>query len=158
MSLVILTTYHLQTYQLVTPNMGLLPKTIKYLGINDHQRRNVERTWKMANEFIEKGLNYTETHYSKHTGRPYLLKYSNELNIFADFTENSIGLRYTTSLINFHCKTQGFDAVCKYTVNIYFKIIQPKRTKIQKIEKITKNGGKWKEARMCKAKNVDYFQ
>ena len=37
----------------------------------------------MVNECIEKGVQYTGKK-SKHDGRPYLLKYPNELNILAD--------------------------------------------------------------------------
>ena len=44
------------------------------------------------NECIEKGMQYTGKEYSKHKGRPYILKYSNELNILADFVENVLEL------------------------------------------------------------------
>ena len=40
----------------------------------------------------------------------------------------------------------------KYTVNPYFLRLQPKITKIQKIQKGTKNEGKWEEARRCQKK------
>ena len=59
----------------------------------------------MVNECIEKGMQYTGKKYSKHKGRPYILKYSNELNILADFVEKCLGISYTTSLINCHRKT-----------------------------------------------------
>ena len=39
---------------------------------------------------------------------------------------NCLGLRYATSLINFHRKTQGFDVVYKSTVNLAFNILKPK--------------------------------
>ena len=45
--------------------------------------------------------------------------------------------------------------MCKFTVNPFFKILKPKRTKIQKIQQGTNNEGKWKEARTCQEKNVD---
>ena len=77
-----------------------------------------------------------------------MLKYPNELIIVADCMEIRLGLRYTTSLINRHRKTQGFDAVYKSTVNLYFRRIQTKRTRIHKIQKVTNNEGKWKEARI----------
>ena len=72
-------------------------------------------------------MNGTQKNYSKHIGRTYLLKDSNELNILSGFMENRLGLCYTTSMINCHMKTQVFDAVCKYTVNLAFNILQPKK-------------------------------
>ena len=36
----------------------------------------------MVNECVEKGVQYTGGGHSKHTGRPYVLKYSNGINIF----------------------------------------------------------------------------
>ena len=70
-----------------------------------------------------------------------------ELNILVDAMENRLGLRYTTHLINCHCRQNSFDAVCKSTVNLAFFRIQPKITRIQKIQQGTKNEGKRKEAR-----------
>ena len=61
---------------------------------------------------IEKGVHYTGK-ITKNTDRPYPLKYSNELNILYNCTEERLGIPYTTSLINFHRKTQGFDAACE---------------------------------------------
>ena len=75
-----------------------------------------------------------------------------ELNILADATEDRLGLRYTTQLINCHCHQNGFDAVCKSTVNLAFLRPQPKITRIQKIQQDTKNEGKWKEARQSQTK------
>ena len=66
--------------------------------------------------------------------------------------ENRLGLRYTTLLINFHRHQNGFDAVCKSTVNLAFLILQPKITKIQKIQQGTNNEGKWKEVRRRQTK------
>ena len=60
--------------------------------------------------------------------------------------ENRLGLRYITHIINFHRHQNGFNAVCKYTVNLAFLILQPKRTRIQKIQQGTNNEGKRKEA------------
>ena len=65
--------------------------------------------------------------------------------------ESRLSLRYTSSLIKFHRKTQGFDAGCKSTVNLACNILQPKRIKMQKIQQGTKNEGKWKEAIMHQA-------
>ena len=54
------------------------------------------------------------------------------------------GLHYTTLLINCNPQTHGDNAVCRSTVNLAFRRLQPKTTKIQKIQKGTKNDGKWK--------------
>ena len=61
--------------------------------------------------------------------------------------EYRLGLRYTTPLVDCHRQHNGFDAVCKSNVNLAFLRLQPKRTRIQKIQQGTKNEGKWKEAR-----------
>ena len=84
----------------------------------------------MVNCCKEKGLQYTGKIVQKNIGKPYLLKDSNELNILADWMENCLDLRYTTSLINCLRKTQVFDAVCKYTINLAFNTIQPLKRKI----------------------------
>ena len=87
-------------------------------------------------------MQYTGEKYSKYTGRPYLLKDSNELNILSDCMENRICLRYTTYLINYHRKTQGFDAVCKSTVNLAFKMPHPtEEKKIQKTQQVKNSEG-----------------
>ena len=81
----------------------------------------------------------SEVHKDKqsiHTCRPQLLKDLNKHNTLADYMKNHLGLQYTTYLINCHLKTQGFDTVCKSTVNPTLKR--------QKIQKFTKNEGKWK--------------
>ena len=61
--------------------------------------------------------------------------------------ERHLGLRYTTILINCHRQTKGDNAVCRSTVNLAYKRLQPRITKVQKIQQGTKNEGKWKEAR-----------
>ena len=66
--------------------------------------------------------------------------------------KNELGLRYTTHLINCHHYHTGFNAVCKSTLNLSFLGLQPRRTRIQKIQHGTKNEGKWKEARQHKTK------
>ena len=66
--------------------------------------------------------------------------------------EKSFGLCYTTLLINFHCQTYGDNAVCRSTVNLAYRRLQPKITRIQKIQHGTKNEGKWKEARYLQLK------
>ena len=62
--------------------------------------------------------------------------------------ENKLGLRYTTYLTNCHFHHKCFNVVCKSTVNLAFLRLQPKRTRIHKIQQGTKNEVKWKEARM----------
>ena len=61
--------------------------------------------------------------------------------------KNRLGLRYTTLLINCHRHTCGNNSVSRSTVNLTFRRLQPKITKIQKIQQGTKNEGKYKEAR-----------
>ena len=70
-----------------------------------------------------------------------------ELNILADAMENRLGLLCTTLLINCNRQQNGFDAVCKSTVNLAFLRPQPKITRIQKIQQGMNNEVKWKEAR-----------
>ena len=66
--------------------------------------------------------------------------------------ENRLGLSYTTHIINFNLHHKGFNEVCKSTVNPSFLRLQHKRTRIQKIQKGTKNEGKWKVARKGQTK------
>ena len=61
--------------------------------------------------------------------------------------EKRLGLRYTTLLINCYCQTYDDNSVCRSTVSLALRRLQPKITKIQKIQQVTKNEGKWKEAR-----------
>ena len=96
---------------------------------------------------------YTGNNCTRHLGQPYLFSNPDELNILADAIKNRLSLRYTTHLINCHCHNNGFDAVCKSTVNLSFLRLQPKITRIQKIQQVTKNEGKWKEARQRQKNN-----
>ena len=84
----------------------------------------------------------------------YLLSNTDELNILADATENRLVLRNTTHLINFHRHHNGFDAVCKSTVNLAFLRLQPKITRIQKIQQSTNNEGERKEVRQRQTKKL----
>ena len=127
-------------------------KNNKHLGLNRHHQKTVERTWHMVNMCKEMEQDYTGNNCTRHLNPPYLLSNLDELNILADSMENRIGLRYTTLLINCHHHQNGFDAVCKSTVNIAFLRFQPKITRIQKIQQGTKNEGKWKEARQLQTK------
>ena len=89
---------------------------------------------------------------TRHLNPTYLVSNVDELNILADSMENRLGIRYTTQIINSHRYRNGFDAVCKSTVNLSFLRLQPKITRIQKIQEGTKNEGKWKEARQSQTK------
>ena len=95
---------------------------------------------------------YTGNNFTRHLNPPYLLSNLDELNIISDSMENRLVLRYTTQLIHCHRHHNGFDAVCKSTVNLAFLILQPKITRIQKIQQGTENEGKWKEARQRQTK------
>ena len=70
-----------------------------------------------------------------------------EINIIANSMEIRLGLQYTTLLINFHRKTNGDNAVCRSTVNLAYRRLLPKITRVQKNTTGGKNEGKWKEAR-----------
>ena len=60
--------------------------------------------------------------------------------------ENRFGLRCTTLFIDCYRHTHGDNAVSRSTINLAFRRLQPKITKIEKIQQGTKNEGKWKEA------------
>ena len=98
----------------------------------------------MVNRCKEMEQEYTGNNCTRHLGQPYLLSNPDELNILADAMEHKLGLRYTTHLINCRRHHKGFNVVCKYSVNLAFLRLQPKRTRIWKIQQGTKNGGKWK--------------
>ena len=88
---------------------------------------------------IEKGVKYTGKNVTKKHGIPYLLFSSSEINLLANSMENRLGLRYNPHLINCHRHTHCDNAVSRSTVNLSFRRIQPKITKIQKIQQVTKN-------------------
>ena len=102
----------------------------------------MEHTWKTLISCIEQGVKYTRKNVTKKHGRPYLLSSSSEINLLVNSMQNRIGLRYTTHLINCHRQTHGENVVIRSTVNLAFRRIQPKITKIQKIQQGTKNEGK----------------
>ena len=131
---------------------GPINKTIKHLGLARHHRNIVEITWHMVNKYKEVKQDYTGNNCTRHLDPPYLLSNLYELNILADLIENRLGLHYTTLIINFHSHHKGFNAVCNSTVDLDFLIIQPKITRIQKIQQGTKNEGKRKEARQRQTK------
>ena len=66
--------------------------------------------------------------------------------------ENRLGLSYTTKLINCYRHQNGFDSVCRSTVNLAFLRLQPKIKRIKKFQQGTKNEGKRKEARQHQTK------
>ena len=107
----------------------------------------MEHTSKTVIICIEQGVKYTGRNVTKKHCRPYLLSSYYEISMLANSMQKRLGLRYTTLLINFHCQTHGENAVSRSTVNLSFRRLQPKITKIQKIQQGTKNEGKWKEAR-----------
>ena len=107
----------------------------------------------MVNKCKEMDQEYTgNNNVTRHLNPPYLLSNLDELNILANLMENRLRISYTTQLINCHHYWNGFDEVCKSTVNLAFLRIQPKITRIQKIQQGTKNEGKWKEARQRQTK------
>ena len=97
--------------------------------------------------YLEKGVKYTGNNGTKRSGQPYLISSSREINMIANSMERRLGLRYTTLLINCHRHRKGENALCRSTVNLAYKRLQPRITKIQKIQQGTNNEGKWKEER-----------
>ena len=110
---------------------------MKSLGLTRHHQDTVERTRHRVNKCKELEQQYTGNNCTRHLDPPYLLSNLDELNILADSMEKRLGLTYTTHLINCHRHQKGFDAVCKSTVNLAFLRLQPKITRIQKIQQGT---------------------
>ena len=77
---------------------------------------------------------YTENNCTRHLGQPYLLSNPDELNTLTYVMGNKLGFRYTTHLINCHRHQKGYNVECKSTVNLEFLRLQPKRTRIQKMQ------------------------
>ena len=96
---------------------------------------------------LEKGVKYTGNNVTKKHSRPNLISYSSEINIIANSMGKLLGLRYTTLLINCHRQTHGDIAVCRSTVNLAYRRLIPKITRVKKIQRGTNNDGKGKEAR-----------
>ena len=90
---------------------------------------------------------YIGNNVKRHLCQPYLLSNTDELNILADAMKKTLGICYTTHLINCNRHHKGFNALCKSTFNLAFFRLQPKRTRIQKSQQGTKNDGRCKEAR-----------
>ena len=75
-----------------------------------------------------------------------------EINIISDSMERRLVLRCTTLLVNCHGQKKGDNAVCRSTVNLAYKRLQHRITRIQKIQQGTNNEGKWKEAKYRQVK------
>ena len=89
----------------------------------------------MVNKCKEMKQEYTgNNNVTRNLNPSYLLSNLDELNLLADSMENRLGRRYTTKLINCHCYRNGFVTVCRSTVNLAFLRLQPKITRIQKIQ------------------------
>ena len=101
---------------------------------------------------IEKGVKYTGRNGTKKYDRPYLVKSSSEINMLANLIQNCLGLSYTTLLIKCHRQTKGKNEVSRSTVNLAFRRLLSKITKIKKIQQGTKNEVKWKEASYLQVK------
>ena len=80
-------------------------------------------------------LHYTGKYY-KALWSTLPFKNSDELDILTYAMENYLGLCYTTYLINCHCHHEGFNTVCKSTVNLAFLRLQPKIIKIREFKKV----------------------
>ena len=107
----------------------------------------------MVNKCKEMEQEYTgNNNVTRNLNQPYLLSNLDELNILANSMENRLGISYTTKLLNCHRYRNGFDAVCRSTVNLAFLRLQPKITRIQKIQQGMNNEVKWKEARQRQTK------
>ena len=94
----------------------------------------MEHTQKTLISCIEKGVKYKGINVAKNHGIPYLLSSSHEINLLENSMQNRLGLRYTSLLINCRCQTHGYNAVSSSSVNLDFRRLQPKITKIQKIQ------------------------
>ena len=114
---------------------GPITQTIDHFYLNPNHHRSVEHTRKTLISCIEQGFKYTGRNVTKKYGRAYLLSPSSEITIVENSMQNRLGLRYTTLLINFHCRTCGDYSVSKATVNLAYRRLQPKITKIRKYNK-----------------------
>ena len=96
---------------------------------------------------IDQGIKYTGRNETGKDDKPHLVNSYSEINLFENSMQNRLGLRYTTLLINYHCQTQGENAVISSNFNSAFRRILPKTIKNQKIQQGPNNGGKRKVAR-----------
>ena len=93
---------------------------------------------------MEQGVKYTGRNLSKNHGRPHLLSYSYEINMLLNSMKNCLGLCYKTPLINCPRHTHGDYSGSSSTINLVFRRLQHKITKIQRINQGIKNEGNWK--------------
>ena len=96
---------------------------------------------------IDQGIKNTGRNETGKDDKTHLVNSYSEINLFENSMQNRLGLCYTTLLINYHCQTQGENAVISSTFNSAFRRILPKTIKNQKIQQGPNNGGKRKEAR-----------
>ena len=91
---------------------------------------------------------YTGNNCTRRLNQLYLLSNPDELNILADALGNILGLRYTTHHINCHRPHNGFDEVCKSTVNIAFLRLQVRDQEYRKFNSVLriKVSGKKKDS------------
>ena len=101
----------------------------------------MEHTWKILISCIEKWVKYTGGNVTENHGRPYILSYYSKINLLAKSMENCLGLCYKKLLIYYHRNTHTDNALSRSYVNLAFKRLQPKITKNQKIQQLTKNEG-----------------
>ena len=132
---------------------GPIHKSIKHLGLTRHHQYKVERMWHMIKKCKKMKQEYTGyNNVTRNLNPSYLLSNLYELNLLSDSMENRLGLSYTNKIINCHRHQNGFDAVCRSTVNLAFLRLQPKITRIQKIQQGTNSENNWKEARQRQTK------
>ena len=112
----------------------------------------MEHTRKTVIRCIEQGIKYTGRNVPKKHGRTYFLSSSYEINLLANSMQKRFVLHHTTLLINFHRHAHGENIVSSSTVNLAFRRLRPKITKIQKTQQVMNNEGKWKEARYQQVK------
>ena len=110
--------------QVVQLHKQSITQTINHFSLNPNHQRSVEKTRKTMISYLEKGLKYTGNNKTKKNGRPYLISSSYEINMVDNSMERSLGLRYTTLLINCHRQTKGDNAVCRSTVNLAYSRLE----------------------------------
>ena len=96
---------------------------------------------------IEQGIKYTRRNGTVNYARTHLVKSSSEINMLKNSKNNSLGLFYTTLLINYHHQTQGDNTGSRSTVNLSFRKLLPKITKIKRIQQGKNNEVRWKDSR-----------
>ena len=116
---------------------GPITLKIDLFFLNTNHWRSVKHTQKALISCKYQGVKYTGINISKKHGRPYLLSFYYEINLITNSMQSRLVFRYTTLFINCHRQTQSDNAVSRYTINLVFWILQPKVTKIHKIQQGT---------------------